>query len=71
MNDDLDWRRDFDERELKEVSFSQVYATGFAHGTAGHNRLMLIAKMAEQLDRYESLLQFAYDAMSAKVDKSE
>lgn len=37
----------FTERELKEIFFALTYANGFAHGTDGHNRLMLIAKLAE------------------------
>ena len=38
---------EFDERELKEIKLSLIYADQFAHGTAGHNRLMLIAKLAQ------------------------
>ena len=45
-----DWRDYLDERELKEVGLASVYAKDFAHGTAGHNRLMLIAKMTKILD---------------------
>ena len=36
-----------DERELKEIKLALIYADQFAHGTAGHNRLILIAKLAQ------------------------
>ena len=36
----------FEERELAEIKFALMYAEEFAHGTAGHNRLLLIAKLA-------------------------
>jgi hypothetical protein len=42
------------EREQKEVAFAKVYAEQFAHGTAGHNRLLLIARLAELLDQDEA-----------------
>lgn len=48
-----DWRDELTERQQKEVQFAEVYASQFAHGTAGHNQLILIAKMASILDRYE------------------
>lgn len=37
----------FTERELKEIYFALMYAYNFSHGTDGHNRLILIAKLAE------------------------
>lgn len=33
-------------REMREIKLALFYAK-MAHGTAGHNRLMLIAKMAD------------------------
>jgi hypothetical protein len=45
------WETHLNERELKEVNFCREYAKNFAHGTDGHSRLMLIAKMAELLDK--------------------
>lgn len=36
----------FTARELKEIELAIIYTTGFNHGTDGHNRLNLIAKMA-------------------------
>lgn len=39
----------YDERQLKEIAFSLVYVEHFAHGTAGHNQYILVAKMAREL----------------------
>jgi hypothetical protein len=50
------WRKLLSAREQKEVAFAEVYAKMFGHGTAGHNRLMLIAKIAELLDQKEQEL---------------
>lgn len=36
-------------RELKEIDHALYYALECAHGTTGHNQLMLIAKMAKHL----------------------
>lgn len=45
------WREGMiDERQRKEVAFSELYAAEFNHGTTGHNQLMLIARLAELLD---------------------
>ena len=38
------------ERDIKEINFAKLYAMDFAHGTAGHNRLMLIANLAAALE---------------------
>lgn len=40
----------FDERQQKEIEFASLYAANFSHGTDGHHRLLLIAKMAEFLE---------------------
>lgn len=37
---------EFTERELMEIKFALMYVEEFLHGTDGHNRLMLIAKLA-------------------------
>lgn len=61
MSDDVANRREFawekllDERQAKELAFARMYATAFHHGTDGHSRLMLIAKLAEMLDRAEQI----------------
>lgn len=36
-------------RELNEIKLALYYEKHCAHGTAGHNQYMLIAKMAKQL----------------------
>lgn len=36
----------FDERELKEIHHAIYYARNLAHGTVGHNVLMLLSKLA-------------------------
>lgn len=37
----------FTQRELKEIHLALAYATPqFSHGTDGHNRLLLLARMA-------------------------
>lgn len=38
-----------DERELKEIHHAVYYRDVLAHGTVGHNMLMLIGKMAEAM----------------------
>lgn len=50
----MDWHQNFDERQLNEICFALLYLTAFGHGTDGHNRLMIIAKMAELLDKKEN-----------------
>ncbi|MGB1286095.1 MAG: hypothetical protein ACPG7F_06145 [Aggregatilineales bacterium] len=48
---DTTWTDELTEREQKEVEFALLYAANFQHGTAGHNRLMLIAKLANLLNQ--------------------
>lgn len=55
------WYQRLDERQQKEIRLAVVYATQFAHGTTGHNQLMLLAKMAERLSRYEDTGCFLND----------
>jgi hypothetical protein len=57
----IDWRTSFDERQLKEINFDTIYADGFAHGTAGHNERLIIAKMAELLDLITSNMTIKAD----------
>jgi hypothetical protein len=38
-----------DERELKEIQHCLYYRGNLAHGTVGHNLLMLVGKMAEAM----------------------
>jgi hypothetical protein len=48
-----DWRDELQltDRERKEVSFCKIYAKHFAHGSTGHNSMLLVAKLAEHLDQ--------------------
>jgi len=43
------WMELLTERERKEVKFAWAYAANFNHGTDGHSRLLLIAKLADLL----------------------
>lgn len=47
---DATWRALLDERQRKEVSFSELYATDYKHGTTSHNAYLLIARLAQLLD---------------------
>lgn len=44
------------DREQREVELANVYATVFAHGTDGHSRLMLIAKLSHIIGDFEKEL---------------
>lgn len=44
------WMNALDERQQKELLLARLYAKDFAHGTDGHHRLLLIAKLAQMLD---------------------
>ena len=52
----MKWHSQFDERQQREISFSQTYTRYFKHGTDGHNAKLIIAKMQLILDHYEHLL---------------
>ncbi len=43
------WFVELDVRQQKEVLFAVEYASKYSHGTDGHHRLMLIAKLADLL----------------------
>lgn len=45
------WHSYFTERELKEIEFCNLYKSNFTHGTEGHNIRIIVAKMAELLDK--------------------
>lgn len=47
-----EWKHLFDRRERDEIALAVHYAQYFHHGTDGHTRLMLIAKLAELLDQH-------------------
>ena len=44
------WWDKLDERQKKELVFAECYARDFNHGTVGHNRLILLSRLAELLD---------------------
>lgn len=47
----LEWfYTNFDERERAEIMLACTYADNYHHGTDGHNRLMLIAKLYALLE---------------------
>jgi hypothetical protein len=46
-----DWQSLLDERQRKEISFAQIYAREYNHGTTGHNQLLLINRLVELLDQ--------------------
>lgn len=48
-----EWLNELDDRQRKEVEFALIYEDGFKHGTDGHNRLLLIAKLAHMLNEAE------------------
>jgi len=50
------WEAHLDERELKETELAMLYAVEFHHGTDGHNRLMLIAKLTSLVNVYEDVI---------------
>ena len=49
------WRKWLTTREINEVAMAQIYVNDFSHGTTGHNRIVLIAKLAALLDAHEGI----------------
>lgn len=45
------WRDCFDERQLKEIEFCRLYVRDFKHGTDGHHLRLIVAMLANLLDR--------------------
>jgi hypothetical protein len=50
------WYSELSEREQKEINLADFYSENLAHGTTGHNQLMLIAKLGKKLNEYEDRL---------------
>ncbi len=48
------WMGDLSERDNAEIAFCKVYARDFAHGTIGHNSMLIIARLAKKLDEAEA-----------------
>lgn len=47
------WQELLDDREWAEICFARLYKNNFSHGTDGHNRLLLLAKLSYFLDQQE------------------
>jgi len=45
-----EWKGVLEQRQLKEVEFAGMYRNQFAHGTTGHNQLIVIADLTHLLD---------------------
>lgn len=52
----MDWKSNFDERELKEIEFCLLYKQQFSHGTNGHNIRIIVAKMVSILANAEPVI---------------
>jgi len=52
----MDWKSNFDERELSEIEFCCFYSKQYNHGTLGHNIRNIVAKMASILVNAESVI---------------
>ena len=61
------WQAQLSPRNYKEMLFARTYASEYRHGTAGHNRLMLISYMADRLDIYERAIICLRENISGKV----
>ena len=46
----VNWVSFFDERQMREIRFDELYARDFSHGTDGHNARLIIAQMAQMLE---------------------
>jgi hypothetical protein len=68
-----DWRDELQltDRERKEISFCKMYARHFAHGTTGHNSMMLVAKLAEHLDQRDYVSPYPTPPAPAPEKKGE
>lgn len=53
----MEWVQHFNAREQAEIGFAKQYVRLFDHGTDGHSRLHVIAKLADLLNQYEQKLQ--------------
>lgn len=44
------WKKQFTERELKEIRFCELYCEEFGHGTDGHLIRSIVGKFVSYLD---------------------
>lgn len=54
MEREYEWQSLLDQRQRDEIILARFYARGTKHGTDGHNRLILLAQMADMLDEAEN-----------------
>lgn len=52
----MDWKSNFDERQMREIEFCVMYSEQFGHGTLGHDLRVVVAKMVSILDNAQSLV---------------
>lgn len=64
----MDWKSNFDERELKEIEFCVLYKQQFNHGTQAHNLRVIVAKMVSILDNAESVIDETNEKISFLKD---
>jgi len=68
----MNWLNNFDERQRKEIEFSIVYLNQFEHGTDGHNAKVIIAKMADMLNKiHYALAPIGGDAVFAIASRDK
>lgn len=58
----MTWLDHLDPRQQKEVDFARMYASKYAHGTDGHTRLLLIARLSALLDSQAEDLRLTLQA---------
>lgn len=69
--EDLQHIKGLTDREIQECMFACLYADTFQHGTDGHNRLVLIAKLVRALlDEGVELTPkiYTYDEATRELD---
>lgn len=64
----MDWKSNFDERELKEIEFCVLYKQQFNHGTQAHNLRVIVAKMVSVLGKMESVIYETDERISSLKD---
>lgn len=45
-----EWEKLLDDRQRAEIAFAKMYTKNFKHGTDGHHRLTIIARLSDLLD---------------------
>lgn len=65
------WMSELTDREQKEVEFCLLYSDAFNHGTDGHTRLNIVAKLARKLHEYEIALDICKKTGGKVFDNEE